>query len=210
MSSFLRLVTDVSAEVVTRAEAKAHAKIEVTDDDALVDNLIKAAREVAQRHTSRLIGVQTWALVMDAWPVRAADDWWDGAREGSVSSLYATKPAIDLPFAPLTSATLKVLSADGSASTDFAGTYLVRDDTTPRLVLQRGTAPPTPLRDVGGLEVHMVGGFDASTLPGSLKVAMLSLVSHWYERREAGVTEAVSTVPMQTQRILDQFKAMRL
>ena len=64
----LTLTTPPAVEPVTLAEAKAHLKIDTTDDDALITALIPAARARAEWHTGRALVTQGWTLWLDAWP----------------------------------------------------------------------------------------------------------------------------------------------
>jgi uncharacterized phiE125 gp8 family phage protein len=64
----LQLLAPPAAEPVTLAEAKAHLKLDTSDEDALVAALITAARARAEWHTGRAFVTQRWRLRLDAWP----------------------------------------------------------------------------------------------------------------------------------------------
>ena len=64
----LNLITPPAVEPVTLADAKAHLKVDTTDDDALITALITAARARAEWHTGRALITQSWTLWLDAWP----------------------------------------------------------------------------------------------------------------------------------------------
>src|SRR5262245_53160596 len=61
----LRLITPPAFEPVTLAEAKAHCRIVINDDDSLVANLISVARERAEHETGRSLMLQAWEQVQD-------------------------------------------------------------------------------------------------------------------------------------------------
>jgi len=67
----LELISPPAVEPVTLDEAKAHLKVDTTDDDALIATLISAARAKAEWHTGRAFVTQGWTLWLDRWP--AAD-----------------------------------------------------------------------------------------------------------------------------------------
>ena len=58
----LQLITPPAIEPVTLAEAKAHLKVDTTDDDTLITSLIAAARARAEWHTRRAFITQGWML----------------------------------------------------------------------------------------------------------------------------------------------------
>ena len=64
----LQLITPPALEPVTLDEAKAHLKVDTTDDDALIERLIAAARARAEWHTGRAFLTQSWILWLDCWP----------------------------------------------------------------------------------------------------------------------------------------------
>lgn len=49
----IRRVTQPSVEPVTLAEAKAHLRVDIADDDGLIGLIISAAREAAEKYCSR-------------------------------------------------------------------------------------------------------------------------------------------------------------
>jgi hypothetical protein len=61
----LKLITAPIAEPLTLAEAKAHLRVDESDDDALIEALIVAARQGAEHITQRALMPQTWELALD-------------------------------------------------------------------------------------------------------------------------------------------------
>src|SRR5262245_51469019 len=64
----LTLVTPVATEPISLAEAKAHCRVDVSDDDLLLSSLITAGREWAETYTHRAIPPQTWDYKLDGSP----------------------------------------------------------------------------------------------------------------------------------------------
>ncbi len=60
--------TEPTSEPITLAEAKAHCRIDIADDDDLVDALITTAREYAETYTQRQLMSATWKLSLDCFP----------------------------------------------------------------------------------------------------------------------------------------------
>lgn len=95
------------------------------------------------------------------WPrSAAADDWWDGLREGPVTSLRRDEP-VRLPVAPVQSVTSVELLDEAGAATPFAGFYFDAADGFGRLALKSGQGWPTPLRAAGGIRIRFVAGYGA-------------------------------------------------
>ena len=64
----LRLTVAPTSEPITRAEAKAFAKVDVTDDDSLIDALITAARQLVETEQNRQLMPATYELTLDEFP----------------------------------------------------------------------------------------------------------------------------------------------
>jgi uncharacterized phiE125 gp8 family phage protein len=56
----LRLITPPASEPVTREQAKNHLRVDINDDDTLIDSLITVARQRAEEFTRRAFLTQTW------------------------------------------------------------------------------------------------------------------------------------------------------
>ena len=68
-----------------------------------------------------------------------------------------------------------------------------------RIILKSGVPwPSAELRIVNGVEVQVVVGYgDDANVPYNLKQAMLLLIGHWYESREAVIVGTISAeLPM--------------
>lgn len=57
-------------EPVSLDEAKLHLRVDLTDEDTLIDTLIAAAREDCEKFQNRAYISQTWELWLDAFPSR--------------------------------------------------------------------------------------------------------------------------------------------
>ena len=162
-----------TVEPVSLAEAKAHCRVDVSDDDTLLGNLIKAARthvETVCRPRRALVN-ETWLWVADAWP--ASD-------------------TIELGVAPLSSVTSVKYTNDAGVEATLAATnYLVDTYSEPGRLRLKSTAswPSVTLRELNGLIVTFVAGYGAaaSNVPEPFRQAMLLLIGHWYENREAQI-----------------------
>lgn len=66
-----RRIADPAAEPLTVAEAKAYLRLKTADQDALVAESIRSARDAVERATERPLITQTWELRADALSVDA-------------------------------------------------------------------------------------------------------------------------------------------
>ena len=71
----LTLITAPAIEPLTLADAKAHARVSVTDDDALITAFIQAARERCENMLGRALITQTWEKVLDQFPTAIQLSW---------------------------------------------------------------------------------------------------------------------------------------
>lgn len=178
----LVLITAPTVEPVSLAEAKAHLRIDIDDDDTLIGSLITAARshlEGIARPKLAMIN-QTWEYIADSWP--AGD-------------------TLELRPYPLVSVTsIKYTDDDGVETTYSSANYLVDTYTQPGRVRLKSASswPGTSLRELNGLAVRFVAGYGAagSAVPIQLRQAILLLVGHWYENREPVLTTGMMAAPL--------------
>ena len=184
----LALTTPPAVEPVSLAEAKAHLKIDTTDEDALIAALIAAARARAEWHTGRALITQAWTLFLDCWP---AD-------------------AIEIPLPPLQGVTaVTAYARDDSAHVLDASLYTLDTASAPaRLALKPGVPPPTNLRRLNAIAVAFTAGYgpSAGDVPQLLKEAILELVAFLYENRG----EAPAELPLVCLALLAPFRILKL
>lgn len=164
----LILTAPPASEPVTLADAKAHLKVDVDDDDGLITRLIVSARRAAEQYTGRVFVTQSWRHTVDAWPARRA--------------LALPKP----PLIGVTSVT--TYDRAGTGTVLSPSTYIVDADEQPAcIILKETTALPSPLREAGGIAVAFDAGYGSpSDVPDALKTAILSLCAHLYASRGDG------------------------
>ena len=187
----LTLVTPPAVESVTLAEAKSHLRVETADDDALIGDLLAAARQTVEGFLRRALITQTWRLTLDRFP-RVAERWWDGVRQGA--AVVERARAIVLPRPPLSAVTsLTVFDAADTPTVVPAGDYIVDTAAEPgRLVLRTGESWPVVGRAAAGVEVVFDAGYGAagSAVPEAIRQGILETVAALYDRRGEGVAEA--------------------
>lgn len=189
----LTLVTAPAVEPIDLATAKAHLRVDITDDDSLITALITAARQHVEVITRRALITQTWDLSLDAWP------------EGNT---------ILVPLPPLQSmASITYKDSAGTVYTMPATNYIVDTAEEPgRIVLAYGKLwPSVTLYPAGAITVRFTAGYgNAVAVPQTIKHAILLLVAQWYENREATVGGAVQReIPFAVEALLWPYRVMR-
>jgi hypothetical protein len=64
----LKLKTGPASEPVTLQEAKDHLRVDLDDEDSVIEGFIKAARTDCENLQNRAYISQTWELWLDEWP----------------------------------------------------------------------------------------------------------------------------------------------
>jgi uncharacterized phiE125 gp8 family phage protein len=181
----LVLITPPAEEPVSLAEAKLHLRVDVSDDDALINGLIQAARERAEDILRRALITQTWELTLDQFP--SGDE-------------------IELPFPPLQSvASIKYTNSNGDESVFSSDDYIVDTAEEPgKVVLAYGsTWPSVTLYPTGAVAVRYVAGYgEAADVPQTFKQAMLLMAGEWYENRENATQPRQAEIPLAAKNLL--------
>lgn len=176
-------------EPVTTAEAKAHLRIDIDDEDALLDGYLLVAREQCELMARRALVTQTLQLSLACWP-------------------YGD--CIQLPRPPLQSVTsVAYTDSDGNAGTMPSGDYIVDAASEPgRLILGYGKSWPSATLQPGpSIVITYVAGYgDAADVPQRYKQAIELMAGHFFENREEvvvlqGVT--VAELPMGVKALLN-------
>lgn len=179
----LSLATAPAAEPLTATEVKAHCRVEITDDDTLIESQITAARQLVEKFLRRRLVTQTWDLFLDRFPSE-----------------------IRVPYPPLASVTsISYVDTAGSTQTLSSTLYTVDTYREPgRIRPAYGQTWPATRCHVNDVTVRYVAGFGAaSAVPKAIKQAMLLMLEHWYENRGAVVIGSiVNEVPLGAQDLL--------
>jgi uncharacterized phiE125 gp8 family phage protein len=189
----LFLVTGPTVEPVTLADAKTHLRVEVDDEDGLIDTLIVAARRHVENFTHRALLTQTWDLKLDAFP---CDDFY-------------------LPYPPTASVTsITYLDTNGDSQTLDTSDY--RTDLPSGPMAQRARITPGYALSypqtygvMNAVTVRFVAGYtDAELVPAPIVAAMKLLISHWFvQRSPVAVGNTVTTIPMAIESLLWPYVA---
>ena len=184
----LQLTTPPAAEPVTLDQAKAHLRVDTTDDDALITALIAAARARAEWHTGRAFVTQGWTLWLDGWPCNGV---------------------IEIPLPPLQSVqSVTAYAPDDSATGLDAATYQVDTASAPaRLALKPNASPPVNLRALNAIAIAFTAGYgEAADVPAAIQQAILMIVAALYAHRGDEAAE----IPQEALALLAPYRVVKL
>jgi len=169
------VTTPPAGEPVTLAEVKALARVDHSEDDALLESRIKVARESVERRCGIAMLTQTLKLVTDGF--------------GSAG--------LQLPRPPLQSVTSIVYKDPRHEAVTLAPSeYLVRGAGGSAFVLP-ATSWPTTDGLFGAVEVTYVAGYgDApDDVPEPLREAVKQIVAHLYDNPTGASVDAMHALP---------------
>jgi uncharacterized phiE125 gp8 family phage protein len=188
----LSLVTGPTTDPVTLAEAKAHCRIGITEDDGLLAGYILAARHYVEGQTHRMMLTQTWDCTFDyCWPTKGC---------------YRH---IAIPLSPVQSVTsVSYVDEDGATQTLASDQYTVVTNRSKAFIVPAYNVYWPSIRWVpDAITVRAIVGYTQT--PDELRQAILMLVGHLYEHRES-VTEGqpLTEVPMSVEALISPFRVV--
>lgn len=164
----LVITSEPAAEPVTLDEAKSHLKVDVTDEDTLIESLITTARKHIEQLTWLQLISATYTLKMDCLPTGA----------------------IIVPRPPLQSVSSITYEDENDATQTLATSeYTVDASSFPgRIVPAFGESWPATLGHINDVTVAYIAGYGDSgtSVPGPLKHAILMLTEYLHKNRSGG------------------------
>lgn len=184
--------TSAPAETpITLAEAKAHARVDHADEDALITSLIEAAtRHIDGRHAylGRCLVTQSWEYRTHGFPDCGL---------------------IELPLPPLQSVSAVTYVDDAGAVQTLAIDQYVVDTATYAGQVRRAydvVWPVTRLEDFA-VRVAFTAGFgDAAAVPQPIKTALLMMVKQLYDKRGDDPDDKDITIPAPARWLLSPYR----
>lgn len=171
------IVTPPEILPVSLLEAKAHLRVDFSDDDSLIEGLIEAATDHLDGWTGilgRCLVEQTWAETLD-----------------SGSCALGLGPVIE------------IVSVEAGGETVDPSLYGLRTDAGGRSYVDCAISGPVTVTYTAG---YANTDDDQSTVPAALKAAIMLLVGHWYHNREAVVSSSVSELPLAVASLIAPYR----
>jgi uncharacterized phiE125 gp8 family phage protein len=213
MTLSLELITPPAAEPVTLALAKQHLRVDFDDEDTYISALIIAARQYCEKVTRRAFFNQTWVRSLDYFPLYGRIDATRNPSERDswpYGTWYWDRVTITLPHPRLVSVTsITYLDSNGDEQALPSSGYNIDTISTPgRIAPAQGMFWPILQNYVpGSVKITYVAGSygdgtEVNTCPQTIVQAMLLLMGHWYQNREAASALTMKTVPMAVDALL--------
>lgn len=216
-----QLLQAAGKEPVTLADAKAHMRVEISDDDALITGLVVAARERVELLTGRKLITQKWRLYLDRFgkydlyfqtfgPLMwrtAIDRASNHIRDEDVRWLW-------VPYAPVaTIDALNTMDQQGNLAAFDLAANCVKDTVgePARLVLLDTASWPNPeagLAPANGVQLDFTVGYgtDGANVPTSLLLAIKMIAAHWYENREETTPLNLQQLPLGARALIQPYR----
>jgi uncharacterized phiE125 gp8 family phage protein len=204
----LRRISDPVGPALPIQAVQQHLRV-VTDDDLLhITGLLYAATNWVEQYLGRALIQQGWELTLDSWPDRIvlpSTEW--QYRGYDTPSLNGW---ISLPRAPILSVTeVRYVNGSGISTVLSPSTYQLDRASAPgRLAPAYGTVWPSAQQRMSAITVTYLAGYGASwnDVPESIRHAIMMMVAHFYENREAVVVGTIaSELPMAVPMLLDPY-----
>lgn len=176
-TSSLSVVTPAANLPVSLDAARRNSRIDTTDEDQRLTELIRAASAYVQKHTDTALITQALSWQLDRFPVKTRPLYlpvWPVQSLTSVTYIDANNATQSIDLATISTR----LPARGFA----------------RIARARWEDWPSTLDTPDAVEIRFVAGFGATeaSVPEEFKQAILLLVSHWFENREGVLTGSAS------------------
>lgn len=186
-----KVAVPTQTEPISLTEAKLHLRVlqEDTSEDGYIQSLIIAAREYAEAVTGRALAIQTLEAYAPGFP-----------RDGT---------AIPLPCPPCVSViSLSFFDNDKAEHMLTVDVdYIVVSNGDDTKIIPAVGETWSQSYPVVLVKIRYIAGYNPpQIMPRGIKQAMLLLIGHWYEHREA-VTDMTSNVlPLAVRSLLYQQK----
>ncbi|OAN53891.1 hypothetical protein A6A04_13445 [Paramagnetospirillum marisnigri] len=172
------LVTAPTVEPITLGEAKAHLRVDGSDDDTLISSLIAAARRHVEDLTGRALITQSWQL---SWDDRFPDDF--RLPKGRLQAVDG----------------ITYVDGSGATITLDQAAYVVDAESEPgRVTPAWGASWPATRCQPVAVTVDWTCGYGdaAGDVPAPIRAAMLLLIGTLYRDRETvNIGNVVNDLP---------------
>ena len=174
MNQRIKVTVPPIVEPVSTADAKSFLRVTGSQDDTLIDDMVKAARQYIENQTKRALISQTLEMVCDGFPASRF--------------IYLERAT---PLVSVTS--IDYLDSAGASQTLSSSKYTVDTYSTPgRVSLKEGQTWPTTDNDINTVTItYVAGSANVAALENSyfdLVQCIKALVASWFENRESFVT----------------------
>ena len=186
----LEVVSVDGSEPVTTAEAKLYARVDISDDDALIASLVSAARAYCESFCRRDFIGRTYRWYLNDWPYSRT---------------------LNVPRTPVSAITsIDYYDTDAAQQTLSSSVYTFDQFSIPQKVW---LSPDQSWPSLDGDLRHTVevNFTTVVTPPETVNTAIKMLVAHWYENREAVVIgSGTNPLPLAVEHLLWSERLMEV
>jgi len=180
-----------NSEPITLAQASDHLRVDSTDDQIYISDLISVAREYFDSVTGRASAEATYTLTAESW-----------------ENIISCSATYEIPIyrAPLVSvSSVKYYAPDESSLTTMETTaYRVVTGAEPGRI-QLISSPPSVDNRIDAIQITFVAGNDSP--PAMSKHAIKLLTANYYDQRAPIVTGTIATeIPYTLRSLIDNQK----
>ncbi len=184
-----------SVEPLTLSEAKLHLKVLTTNEDTLITNMIKAAREEVENYCNISLVEQTIAESFPCFPV---------------AENYNTLSSLWLSVSPLISIdSISYIDTDGASQGLATTVYDLDDKQQPgKVTLKYNQTWPSTAKIENAVTVTYKAGYGntAADVPNAIKQAMLLIITNWFEKRADDPQTPFTRKISNAQWLLDKYR----
>lgn len=192
----LKLHQPASVQALTTAEAKLHLRVDHSEEDALIDTMVRAATLDAEHLMQRAVMPQKWKLSIDEFP-----------------SAYR-RNAIDLCMPPVTAVDSLIYLDSTGANVTLATTeyqVVIGSDYIGRIVPAFGKAWPAARYQPEAVQVIFSTGYaNAAAVPEAIKTWIALRLGALYENRSAWTQGGAISQNEFIDRLLDRYRTITL
>ena len=182
-----KVTTKPKVEPVQLKEVKAALRIDDNEEDSLIAQYIRDAREMAETYMGQKFITQTVTAYVSNYS-EVEEPWWEGTRVVPENYAFGNR-TIDLKYLPVQSIT-QVDTVDWSnTETVYDSDNYTLDNfdakKAPRMVFNQGASLPGSLRQPNGIKITYVAGYgdNPSDVPNHIRRGIVLLASHLWANR---------------------------
>ena len=183
-----KVIVANTTQLISTSDARQFLKVDITDDDDVINSLVKAATESAQEYTNRFF----LSTTLEQYGTTFAD----------IRNLFKS------PVSEIT--VVKYYDTDNVQQTLSTSVYQVTPAIEPSTLMLKvdQSYPDVADREDAVLVKYTVGYGTATTdVPFAIIQAVYLTIGHWYQNRQEVVVGRIATeIPMGAKYLLDQYK----
>jgi hypothetical protein len=192
MSNAYKIITPVTTEPISLSDAKAYLRVDFSDEDTVISNIISRARAYAEDITHRALATQSIQAVYTidrplggelSGPLNQGPNWYQYQEQLGANPFGAAQFYFDCPAPPIQAnqtITIETRTTVFDTWQTFTGIYTVDDVVEPARIYIMDPITANQWR------FTFTTGYNPSyPCPPDIIQCLYELIAFWYENREA-------------------------